>query len=208
MVETKEFAINVLSTVVALIVFIAKKSIDWTEFAYKTYPEATTCAFAFILIYCFYKASIRMVKFWVRMVFLTIKLLLILVTVIAGLLIYMRGWKFMQQDLPLMAQITSNYFKGKEDGRLIWSLPFQNSLFGSFGAPNDFKSASNKILNDYGIEIDTSYLEYMKRFNEEEESDYDKINDYFNEGLESLEDFIDTHGSKLQDFGKRLFGNL
>lgn len=113
------------------------------------------------------------------MVLLMIKLWLLLMAVILALAVYLRGEKFFSQDIPYF-QASMEHYDGGSIRQFVSEKVHQlafNSFVNQFNEqpskkrPNKSKKRSDKgkkfqkkakkVMNEYGIEVDDGFLDYM-----------------------------------------------
>lgn len=172
------------SFIVTTLVFVMSNAIAITQYGMAEYPQLTTWILGLVGIYSFYRLSVRLVKYWISTFIMFIKMIIMMITIGLACTVYLRGNKFINQDIPYFKSVIDSY-DGESLGEYVKN-EIHNLMFDSFiGQFNPFKDENHgtksqnkktakqsrdkfqknakKVMNDYGIEIDDSYLDYMNQ---------------------------------------------
>lgn len=220
---------TICSHLVTFLVFLIGNSISIVEYCNNTFPKATHICLQLFAIYVAYRIAKRIVTSWINMILFVLKFILFTVAVIFALTIYLRGTKFVEQDIPFLQNLIERFNSG-EMRYLMNNLSsmFYNSFLSSmlglksqhwesftdgFSDKQEYSQKNSKrkstkgkyknkkdkgkqfekdainMLNDYGIEIDEGYLDYINE------------NFGFQENKENVGNFMDNLNGALNGLG-------
>lgn len=197
--ELKDYMSQGISIGVTIVVAILRNSINLFEYSYHAYPQFTMVIMSIIGAYIVYKMTVRMLRMWVNLLLTIVKALLMLVFILVCCAVYLRGWKFFTQDLQFLKQAAVDLYYDHNGSRVNYKkgLGMMNSMYGLLnnkGSNAGEKIKGSRFVNDYGIEIDNSYIDYIeKNFQNGNEFDYEKISEFVNENLGDLLGSVDLH---------------
>lgn len=206
MADTQEIVNRIGSIIITTVIFIVGNTLNILQYCSKTYPSATQIALGIIGVYLTYKFTVKIIKSWINMMLMIIRLFLLCLTIALVIGVYLRGSIFFQQDLPYFGNVMKDSYDNGTPlrdqitngiNRYVFGSFFSNMDSESFTPPTgktkkDFKKNSKKFMNEYGIEIDESYFDYM---NEHFNPDAD------NEFQEKIGNFAKNVGDMLEDVG-------
>lgn len=184
--EQSDLFVQILSSIVAGLVWGCHYAIQFVDICYRLHPSLTLFAVRLVALYALYKTLRKTVKVMVNFFVLAVKSAILLIFVVVGLALYLRGIKFFTQDIHFItnyikrARLYSTGEKGRGSGEWLGDL-YRLFTFAKSNPEGVYEVVNDKIMNEYGIEVDLSYLDYLKdnfeEYGTEQDFSYDKIND-------------------------------
>ncbi|EGV60535.1 hypothetical protein PSN45_001705 [Yamadazyma tenuis] len=205
-----EMLVRVASILMTTTIFVISNTITIVQYSNAEYPQITQPILALVGLYVSYRFTKRIITSWLNMVVFMVKMFLLLITIIVGLAAYLRGERFFSQDIPFLQQAIQEYngeaiqeFVGAKMNQAMFS-----NLFSSFGDSEPekktktktkkpkvdkgkkFQKKAKRVMKEHGIEIDSSYLDYLNE----------------NLGYGGDENILDNVGAALDGLGLDVSG--
>mmetsp|Transcript_4823 Transcript_4823/g.5928 ORF Transcript_4823/g.5928 Transcript_4823/m.5928 type:complete len:213 (-) Transcript_4823:89-727(-) len=208
MSELKDYIAQVASIVMTVLVMICRNSIVLFNYSYRTYPQFTLMLMIVLGAYLVYKLLMRMIRMWIGFLVGIIKALLMLVFICVCGAVYFRGWRFFTQDVDFIKQAVIDLYHNQNGSREQYRNGFSmiNSLLGVIngGSAQKGKFGLSNVLEDYGIEIDKSYFDYVEdHFHKGDEFDFEKIGQFVSDNLGDLLEGVD-----MQEMSNNILGSF
>lgn len=206
-----DIVVNVMAMAIWIIQFTLHYGLLAFQYLLLNYPQATSFLVGLVLVYLAYRLVIRLIRFWYGMVIATVKTMLFLSFIFVCLAIYLRGWNFFQHDLPFLKdsilELINDFASAKPKYLKILFQKLQNFAFDQFfnkKALSSHKFNSAKYTNDYGIDIDESYFDYVDQHFNAGEFDYDKLRDFVTDNLDNVDHYLRDQGIDLEQIGQNI----
>lgn len=208
MSELKDYIAQVASIAMTVLVMICRNSIVLFNYSYRTYPQFTLMVMVIMGAYLIYKLLMRMIRMWIGFLVGIIKALLMLIFICVCGTVYFRGWRFFTQDVRFIKQVVIDLYHNQNGSREQYRNGFSmiNSLLGVIngGSAQKGKFGLSNVLEDYGIEIDKSYFDYVEdHFHKGDEFDFEKIGQFVSDNLGDLLEGVD-----MQEMSNNILGSF
>jgi hypothetical protein len=209
-----DIVINLLAVAIWMAQYVLHYGLILFQYMLANFPQVTSFFMGLVLLYLAYRIVIRLIRFWYGMVVATVKTIMFLSLVVLCLTIYLRGWRFVEHDLPFLKdtilELVSDSATAKPKYLKMFFQKLQSVAFGQlFGKNhNSHKFTSGKYTNDYGIDIDESYFDYIDENFSTGDFDYGKIRDFVTNNLGTVEDYLRDQGIDLEHIGHNIAEGL
>lgn len=208
MSELKDYIAQIASIAMTVLVMVFQNCIILFNYSYRTYPQFTLMVMGIVGAYMVYRLVLRMIRMWIGFLMGIIKALLMLVFICVCGAVYFRGWRFFTQDVHFIKQAIIDLYHNHDGSRKHYTKGFNvmNGFFGMFngGDAQKGKFGLSNVLEDYGIEIDKSYFDYVEdHFHKGEDFDFDKIGQFVSDNLGDLLEGVD-----MQEMSNNILGSF
>lgn len=207
---------DILVTVLAAAVWLLLAALHYGLLAFSyllaNYPQASSFLSGLVLLYVAYKLVARLVRFWYGMVVAAVKTAFFVSLVVLCVAVYLRGWKFVSHDLPFLRDTLTEFVADSDTAKpkylrmLLERLQgmLLGQVFSGKKSSGHQSHGSRKYTNDYGIDIDESYFDYINDNFQDQDFDYDKIKDFVAENIGNVDHFLRDQGIDLEQLGQNI----
>ncbi|CUM55998.1 unnamed protein product [Debaryomyces fabryi] len=208
MSELKDYIAQVASISMTVLVMVCRNSIVLFNYSYRAYPQFTLMVMITVGAYLVYRLLMRMIRMWIGFLVGIIKALLMLVFICVCGAVYFRGWRFFTQDVHFIKQAVIDLHHNHHGSREQYKNGFTmiNGLLGMINGGSEKKGnfGLSNVLEDYGIEIDKSYFDYVEdHFHKGDDFDFEKIGQFVSDNLGDLLEGVD-----MQEMSNNILGSF
>lgn len=208
MSELKDYIAQVASISMTVLVMVCRTSIVLFNYSYRAYPQFTLMVMITVGAYLVYRLLMRMIRMWIGFLVGIIKALLMLVFICVCGAVYFRGWRFFTQDVHFIKQAVIDLYHNHHGSREQYKNGFTmiNGLLGMINGGSEKKGnfGLSNVLEDYGIEIDKSYFDYVEdHFHKGDDFDFEKIGQFVSDNLGDLLEGVD-----MQEMSNNILGSF
>lgn len=177
--DLSEIIVQFASVCLSAVILLVRNAVIAIELSYSTFPQATMIVCGLFLMYFVYKTIKRMVRMVINLAISMVKTFLLLVIIIIGMCLYLRGWKFITQDVPYIKKIvflgekTTMYGTSKGTGVIDAMFRLLN-----ISVSPQLKSFPRSILEDLGITFSDEQV--ADAFNPHEDLSYEEVEGFVN----------------------------